>query len=221
MRAGLREHGYVEGRNLVLDIRAAEGRPERLPRLAEELVSANVDVILAGVTQTTQAARQATTTVPIVMVGVVNPVASGFVATLARPGGNITGLAAGYGDVFSAKWLELLKEAVPKASVVGVVYNSTSAGTLSMVKEVERTASRNPRGAADQVRSRHQYESREVARASDPAVAAAACRPGHRVMSGGGAVPSAPPPLVARYRFLPDVAGLAAGPRSSRSIFVW
>lgn len=142
VRQGLRERGYVEGQNLILDIQAAEGQADRLPAIAVKLVASKPDVIIAAVTQTTQVARQATSTIPIVMVGVTNPVDSGFVESFARPGGNITGLAGGYGDAFAAKWLEVIKEAVPKATVVGVIYNSTSTGTRRMVDEVDRAAPR-------------------------------------------------------------------------------
>jgi putative ABC transport system substrate-binding protein len=140
VRQGLRQRGYVEGQNLVIDIRAAEGHFDRLPFLAAELVSNKADIILAAVSQTTQAAKQATTTIPIIMVGVANPVEAGFVASFAHPGGNITGLAGGYGDRFAAKWIELVKEVTPKASAIGVTYNSTSTGVISMVKEIERAA---------------------------------------------------------------------------------
>ena len=111
-RQALRELGYVEGKNIILERRYAEGRVERLPDLAAELVRLKVDVILAVLNPTVQAVKQATTTIPIVMANSVDPVGAGLVASLARPGGNITGLA-NLGHELSGKLLELLKEAVP------------------------------------------------------------------------------------------------------------
>jgi putative ABC transport system substrate-binding protein len=119
---GLRDLGYVEGRNLVIEYRYAEGKEERLPALAAELVALNVDLILAGSTITALAAKQATRTLPIVIVAG-DPVMSGFVASLAQPGGNVTGLSSNAApDIFS-KWLELIKQAVPGVSRVAVLWH--------------------------------------------------------------------------------------------------
>jgi len=130
LRAGLREFGYVEGKNIVLEYRFAEDKYERLPGLAAELVRSKVDVILAHATLGTRAAKRATSTIPIVMVGVGDPVGTGFVPSLGRPGGNITGVSNN--DVgLAAKRLALLKEVVPKLSLVAVLRNPTSpAGDL-------------------------------------------------------------------------------------------
>ena len=115
LRAGLRDFGYVEGKNLVLEYRWAEGKFERLPGLAAELVQLKVDVIVTQTTPATRAAKAATATIPIVMAGVGgDPIASGFVASLARPNGNITGMTSISGDL-SAKRLELLKGAFPSS----------------------------------------------------------------------------------------------------------
>ena len=111
-RQGLRDLGYVEGRNIVIEYRDAKGETDRLPALAAELVALKVDVIVAAGTQHVLAAKQATTIIPIVFADVADPVARGFVASLARPGGNITGLANLNTDLVG-KWLELLKQAVP------------------------------------------------------------------------------------------------------------
>ena len=111
-RQGLRELGYVEGRNLVIEYRDAEGKLERLPALAAELVALKVDVIFCPGTQHTMAARQATTTVPIVFADIDDPISRRLVASLARPGGNVTGLANLNTDIFG-KRLELLKQTVP------------------------------------------------------------------------------------------------------------
>ena len=115
---GLRDLGYVEGRNVVIEYRDAEGKDERLPALATELVALKVDVIVAAAgTFAALAAKQATRTLPIVFIAVGDPVTSGLVASLARPGGNVTGLSAVAPDLVS-KWLELLKQAVPRISRV-------------------------------------------------------------------------------------------------------
>jgi len=117
---GLRELGYIDEKNIKIEYRFAEGVPERQPGLAEELVRLNVDVIVAPNTLAVEAAKQATTTIPIVFPGVADPVAFGFVASLARPGGNITGLT-NYSPELSGKRMELLKEALPWISRVGVL----------------------------------------------------------------------------------------------------
>ena len=121
-RQGLRELGYVEGKSIILERRYAEGRVERLPDLAAELVRLKVDVILAGLNPTIQAVKRATTTIPIVMATSVDPVGAGLVASLARPGGNITGLS-NLGHELSGKLLELLKGAVPRVSRVAFLGN--------------------------------------------------------------------------------------------------
>src|SRR6185295_19912287 len=109
---GLRDLGYVEGRNVVIEYRYAEGKPERLPVLAAELVALKVDVIVTVSNTTALAAKQATRTVPIVFTAVADPVAAGIVTSLARPGGNVTGLAS-LGSELVGKRLELLKQAIP------------------------------------------------------------------------------------------------------------
>jgi putative tryptophan/tyrosine transport system substrate-binding protein len=126
-RQGLRDLGYVEGKNIVIESRSAEGKSERVPALAAELVRLKVDVIVTAGPQATRAVKEATATIPIVMAFDFDPVGSGFVATLARPGGNITGLSALYPEI-SGKQLELLKEIVSKLSRVAVLGNSTDPG---------------------------------------------------------------------------------------------
>jgi putative tryptophan/tyrosine transport system substrate-binding protein len=120
-RQGLRDLGYVEGRNLVIEYRDAEGKAERLPALAAELVALKVDVIVTVSNTTALAAKQATRTVPIVFTAVADPVAAGIVTSLARPGGNVTGLAS-LGSELVGKRLELLKQAVPGVSRVAVLW---------------------------------------------------------------------------------------------------
>src|SRR5262249_5827172 len=114
-RQVLRELGYVEGENIVLENRNTEGKPDRLPALVAELVRLKLDVIVTSGATTTRAAKEATTTIPIVFAQDGDPVASGFVASLARPGGNITGLST-LSPELNGKRLELLKEIVPKLS---------------------------------------------------------------------------------------------------------
>ena len=138
-RQGLRELGYVEGKNIVIEYRYAEGKFDRLPALAAELVRLKVDVIVTGGPLATRAAKEATTTIPIVMMQVGDPVGSGFVASLARPGGNITGLSTLAPEI-GGKRLELLKEIVPKLSRVAVLGTSTRPGNAQELKEVEFAA---------------------------------------------------------------------------------
>jgi putative ABC transport system substrate-binding protein len=139
LRQGLRELGYVEGKNIVMEWRSAEGKLDRVPALAAELVRLKVDVIVTGGATDTRAAKDATNTIPIVMAQDSDPVGSGFVASLARPGGNITGLATLAPEV-SGKRLELLKETIPKLSRVAVVGISTRPGNAQSLKEVELAA---------------------------------------------------------------------------------
>jgi len=120
-RQGLRDLGYVEGRNVVIEYRDAEGKLERLPALAAELVALRVDVIVAGSTGLARAAKQATRTLPIVLVAG-DPVMSGLVTSLAQPGGNVTGLASSAAPDIVGKWMELLKQAVPGVSRVAVLW---------------------------------------------------------------------------------------------------
>jgi putative ABC transport system substrate-binding protein len=138
-RQGLRELGYVEGKNIVIEYRYAEGKLDRLRELAAELVRLKVDVIVTGGSATTPAIKEATVTIPIVMGFDNDPVGSGFVASLARPGGNITGLSALAPEI-SGKQLELLKEIVPKLSRVAVLGTSTQPGNSQALREVELAA---------------------------------------------------------------------------------
>ncbi len=138
-RQGLRELGYVEGKNIVIDWRSAEEKLDRLPALAADLVYLKVDIIVTGGSSPTRAAKEATTTIPIVMAQDADPVGSGFVASLARPGGNITGLST-LAPELSGKRLEILKEVVPKLSRVAVLGNSTEPGNAQMLGETERAA---------------------------------------------------------------------------------
>ena len=138
-REGLRELGYVEGRNIVIEWRSAAGELDRLPALVAELVRLKVDVIVTAGPIPTRAAKEATTTIPIVMAQDPDPVAGGFVANLARPGGNITGLAA-LAPELSGKRLELLKEIIPRISRVAVLGTSSQPGNAQILREVELAA---------------------------------------------------------------------------------
>ncbi|MFQ5946033.1 MAG: ABC transporter substrate-binding protein [Anaerolineae bacterium] len=137
---GLRERGWVEGENLIIESRYAEGKLERLPDLAAELVRLRVDVIHAVSTTATRAAMNATTTIPIVFSLVGNPVELGFVASLARPGGNVTGLTSVAGFEIFGKQLELLKDALPNASRVAVLYNPANLYIPVALRETEAAA---------------------------------------------------------------------------------
>jgi putative ABC transport system substrate-binding protein len=138
-RQGLRELGYVEGQNVVLEFRDAEGKAERLPDLAAELVRLKVDVIVTSSTPAIQAVKQATVTIPIVMGFSGDPVGTGLVASLAKPGGNITGLSD-IGPEISGKQLELLKEAFPTISRVALFLNPSNQGNRLRLKAAEVTA---------------------------------------------------------------------------------
>ena len=139
LRQGLRELGYIEGKNIVIDWRYANGKAGQLPALAAELVRQRVDVIVTQGSTSTRAAQRATRTVPIVMTATADPVAEGIIASLAQPGGNITGLTT-LAPELSGKRLELLKEAVPKASRVAVFFNPETVSTTSRWKEIETAA---------------------------------------------------------------------------------
>ena len=125
-REGLRELGYTEGQNVRIEERWADGRPERFPDLVTDLLKLRVDVIVAASNLGAMAAKKATTSVPIVFVGASDPVGAGLVESLARPGGNVTGLSLAFEEGFAGKWVELLKEAVPRASRVAVLSDQAS-----------------------------------------------------------------------------------------------
>ena len=138
-RQGLRELGYVEGQTIALESRWAEEQYDRLPGLAAELVRLKVDVIMTVTSPATQGASRATTTIPIVMTGIVDPVASGFVASLARPGGNVTGLSIMAPELVG-KQLQLLKEVVPKVGRMALLWNPANVGDPPQVREAEGAA---------------------------------------------------------------------------------
>ena len=135
-RQGLRDLGWVEGQNIVIDYRYAEGRVDRLPDLAAELVRLKVDLMLSWGTQGVTAAKNATETIPIVMIAVRDPVGIGLIASLARPGGNVTGVSGYAGLEIVAKQLELLKETVPKIRRVAILSNPTNAYHQLAIRQV-------------------------------------------------------------------------------------
>jgi putative tryptophan/tyrosine transport system substrate-binding protein len=138
-RQGLRELGYVEGKNIVIEWRSAEGKPDRVPTVAAELVQLKVDVIVTAGSTATRFAKAATVTIPIVMAQDGDPVANGFITSLARPGGNITGLST-LSPELNGKRLELLKEIVPKLSRVAVFATSTTAEDRKSLGEIKFAA---------------------------------------------------------------------------------
>jgi putative ABC transport system substrate-binding protein len=138
-RDELRKLGYDDGNNIQIEFRMADGNPKVLPGLAEELVRLKVDIIVASLTPAATAARQATRTIPIVMAGVGDPVGTGLVASLARPGGNITGLSLSALDL-AAKTLEIIREIKPSAKRVTVLANATDPFTSPFLDRLQRTA---------------------------------------------------------------------------------
>ena len=155
-RQGLREQGYVEGQNIVVEQRFGDGKPERLTELAAELVRLKVDMIVTSTDEAIVAVKRQTQTIPIVMIASTDPVGTGFVSSLARPGGNLTGFTS-INPELSAKKLELLREAVPGLSRVAIMWNPDIRGALLDYKATEEAA-----------RSlRLQLQSVEVSRADD------------------------------------------------------
>ena len=141
-RQGLRERGYVEGQDIVIEYRGADGKMERFPELATELVRLNLDLIVAGNTPAARAVREATSTIPIVVPNMGDPVGDGLVASLARPGGNITGMTF-LGPELAAKRLELLKQALPTISRVAALWHPGVYGestTREMIRKMEAAA---------------------------------------------------------------------------------
>ncbi len=138
-RASLEERGWVDHRNVAFEFRYAEGQLDRLPALAADLVRIKVDVILTAGTESTDAARKVTTIVPIVMAAIGDPMAAGFVASLARPGGNVTG-ASLLATELSAKRLELLKESLPVLTRLAVLWSLNNASTVQKFKQIEVAA---------------------------------------------------------------------------------
>lgn len=139
-RQGLREFGWIEGQNMVIDYRLAEGRLDRLPDLAAELVRLKVDVIAAGPTPPALAAKSATGTIPIVMLGAAEPVALGLIKSLARPGGNVTGLSWSVNLEIIGKGLELLKGTVPNIRRVAILWNPANPAQAIAVEELKVAA---------------------------------------------------------------------------------
>jgi putative tryptophan/tyrosine transport system substrate-binding protein len=152
-RQGLHDLGYVEGQNVTIEARWAEGRHERFPDLVDELVRLKVHIMLAMSTPAALAAKSGTRTVPIVVIAA-DPLGSGLVASLARPGGNLTGLSLAASEEFAGKWLELLQEAVPNASPVAILWNPANPATIGYLNTLQRSAQRlgvalQPQGVQD------------------------------------------------------------------------
>lgn len=140
-RQGLREAGYIEGKDVNLEMRFADGNLERLPELLREVIALNVDVLVVGSTVAALAAKQATTTLPIVFAGLTDPINTGIVSSLARPGGNITGATFGVGaSGFGGKWVQLLHELIPNVSHVAVLSNSGSPLMAQLLGDIRAAA---------------------------------------------------------------------------------
>jgi len=138
-RAALHERGWTDGRNVQFEFRYTEGQSERLPSLAADLVQNHVDVIVTAGTESTDAARRATKSIPIVMAAVGDPIAAGFIASLARPGGNVTG-ASLLATELTAKRLELLKEVLPSLSRLAVLWSAANASVIQKLKQIQAAA---------------------------------------------------------------------------------
>jgi ABC-type uncharacterized transport system substrate-binding protein len=188
-RQGMRELGWVEGQNIVIEYRYAEGKAERLPDLATELVSLKMDVIVSGGTLAPLAAKQATSTIPIVLAASGDPVGTGLVTNLAKPGGNVTGLSNLSRDL-TAKRLQLLKEIVPRLARVTVIWNAANIVAVLHIPEVE--ASARTLGL--------QVQSLEVRGPGDFEDALFERRLLAATSGGGGALFLVDDPLVMRYR---------------------
>lgn len=157
---GLRDLGYEVGRNVSVEMRFAEGRPERLQGLVEELLARGPDVLAVGATIGALAAKKASSTVPIVFAGASDPVAAGVVDSLARPGGNVTGVSTAYGDDFAGKWLELLKEAAPELERVAVLWSSSNPAAAGFVAVLRAAA----RASKVSVEAHHAADRAELAK---------------------------------------------------------
>jgi putative ABC transport system substrate-binding protein len=135
-RLSMRELDYVEGQNLIIEDRWAEGRSEQFPDLIRDLIRLKIDVLVPISTQAVRAAKDLTGTIPLVFIAV-DPLGTGLVPSLARPGGNITGLSITLGDEFAAKWLELLAEVIPRLSRVVVLWNPANPANVSFLKALQ------------------------------------------------------------------------------------
>lgn len=178
----MHELGYVEGQNLVVESRWADDHYDRLPALVAEVLQRKVDVLVTVATSGVVAARNVTSTVPIVGVGMADPVRTGLANSLAKPGGNVTGTSMGWGDGMAGKWLELLQETVPKLSTVAVIANPSNPLVRNLVKELEAVAP--PRGlklrvieishpgALDQAFAQASRKAQAVLALPDPMIAA-------------------------------------------------
>ena len=161
LRQGLREHGYIDGTNVVIESRYANGRFDRLPELARDLIGLPVDILVTNVTEASIAAKDISKTIPIVMVGVSDPVASGLISSLSHPGGNVTGTSGMFSEA-AGKRLELLNEAVPGMRRVAVLWNPTNRVFQSqMIRETEAAA--RPLGIQLQMFEAHDLPSIERA----------------------------------------------------------
>jgi putative ABC transport system substrate-binding protein len=137
----LRELGWIEGQNLVVEVRWTEGRTDQLSRLMAEVIKLKIDVLLTASTPYAVAAKRATSTVPIVVALMGDPITTGLANSLARPGSNLTGLSTGFGEGFAGKWLEILKETMPALSTVAVVFNPDSSLAKTLRQQLEGIAS--------------------------------------------------------------------------------
>jgi putative ABC transport system substrate-binding protein len=139
---GLRDLGYADGNNVLIEMRFADGQPERLPGLIDEMIQLKVDVLVVGATIGARAAKKATTTIPVVFAGSSDPVAGGIVTNLGRPEGNLTGTSTAYGDGIAGKWLQLLKEVAPNLSHFAALWSSSNAAAATLFVDELQAAAR-------------------------------------------------------------------------------
>src|SRR5262245_18056840 len=140
LREGLRQLGYIEGQNIAIEYRFADGRLDRLPDLTADLLRAQVEVLIVGGTTPAQAVKKSTSTVPIIFVGASDPIEAGLVVSFARPGGNATGLSTAHEDGFAGKWVELLREVVPTAVRAGVIHNPSNPSNVRYWRDIQAAA---------------------------------------------------------------------------------
>jgi putative ABC transport system substrate-binding protein len=140
LREGLRLLGYIEGQNIAIEYRFADGKFEHIPAMIEELIRLNIDILVVGGTTPAQAAQKATKRIPIIFAGVSDPVEAGLVMSLSRPGANVTGASTAHEDGFAAKWIQLLRDVVPQANEVAVLHNPSNPSNVRYWRDIRAAA---------------------------------------------------------------------------------
>jgi len=221
-RDGLREKGFVEGRNLVIAMRFAQGRADRLPALAAELVATRPDAIVTVTTTAAIAAKQATSRVPIVAIGPADPVKSGLVASLGRPGGNLTGLAPAQGEI-AGKWLELLRELLPDARSLVYLTDIQNPGEMLVYRDLAQRAqtmgvAASAAAGIDEAAVRQAFAAMQASRPDALVVATTASMLPHRRLIVDEAARARLPAIYARPEYA-QAGGLVAYGADGEAIF--